>query len=188
MASLHLTAEVSFTAVTRARWILAFCMGLFITSELHAAAVRIYGIPSRRQLVLMPLNQPVDPSVKLPPPSAPNLGTGALGATTLPADVEIEKAPGAAVAIVPKQTAEQRKIKAGRERLNHNALLWQLERAQGGSATAMRSIGMRYLTGDGLEKNEIKAREWLKKGADGGDSAAIKELARLDAKKDLEKK
>lgn len=152
--------------------------------ETSMAALRQPGFPTRRQMIILvpPLQPPFDPTVKLPPPTAPNLGAGAQGPRALPADVEIEKAPSAAKPVVAEESAEKRKLKAGRERLNHNALLWQLERAQAGSPTAMRSIGMRYLTGDGLEKNETKAREWLKKGADGGDSAAIKELARMNAK------
>ena len=168
------------------------CFG-FVCSDAFAA-VRVTGIPSRRQVILVPIYNHFDPSVKLPPPPPPNLGTGALGGTpALPKDLEIERDPSAPVA-VPKaavveveksgapEFAEKKKLQAGRARLNHNALMWQLERAQAGSATAMRSIGMRYLTGDGLEKDEVKAREWLKKGAAGGDTAAQKELTRLDAK------
>jgi len=170
----------------------------FILSEAHAAALRVPGIPSRQQVILVPVYNQIDPTVKLPPPPPPTLGTGALGKPSLPKDVEIEierdpSAPAPAPVSKPKptveapkpaapETDEKRKLQADRTRLNHNALMWQLERAQAGSPSAMRSIGMRYLTGDGLEKDESKAREWLKKGADGGDTAAIKELARLDAK------
>ena len=164
----------------------------FVLSEVRAAALRVTGIPSRRQLILVPVYNQVDSTVKLAPPPPPNLGIGALGRPSLPKDLEIERDPSApapaksapvveAPKPAPIETDEKRKLQAGRARLNHNALMWQLERAQAGSATAMRSIGMRYLTGDGLEKNEAKAREWLKKGADGGDTAAIKELAKLDA-------
>jgi hypothetical protein len=190
MASHRLTVEVCFAVVTRVRWIFSLCLGLIVVAETSKAALRQPGFPTRRQMIVVvpPLQPPFDPTVKLPPPTAPNLGAGAQGPRALPADVEIEKIPSsAAKPAVTEENVEKRKLKAGRERLNHNALLWQLERAQAGSPTAMRSIGMRYLTGDGLEKNETKAREWLKKGADGGDSAAIKELARLEAKR-VEKK
>jgi hypothetical protein len=169
-------------AVIWLRFLILFSIGGLFVSE---AALRQPGFPTRKRLIVMPPYQPVDHSVKLPPPPAPSLGTGAQGEMKLPEDLEIEKLPNAAATpAAVEESAKKRKLKESRERLNHNALLWQLERAKTGSATAMRSIGMRYLTGDGLEKNESKAREWLKKGAEGGDSAAIKELARLDAKKE----
>ena len=168
--------------------LLALFVG-FVLPEARAATLQVTSIPSRRQVIVIPVYHQVDPTVKLPPPPPPNLGTGAWGTPSLPKDLEIEHDPAIPVSPAkieaqkpaPPQTEEKRKLQAGRARLNHNALMWQLERAQAGSPTAMRSIGMRYLTGDGLEKNDAKAREWLKKGADGGDTAAQKELARLDA-------
>jgi hypothetical protein len=183
-----LTDLIWFKAVTRPLVALLFCL-LFPAAS--AAAFRVSGIPSTRRVVLIPIYTQVDSTVKLPPPPVPNLGTGAWGTPPKPADVQIERDPNAPP--VPEKVAtpapaEKRKPAMGEARLNHNALMWQLERAQAGSATAMRSIGMRYLTGDGLEKNETKAREWLKKGAAGGDSAAVKELARLDAVKEEKSK
>jgi hypothetical protein len=170
------------------RRILWLCLGVLAVAQPAAAGLRQPGFPTRRNLIIVvPPLQPVDTSVKLPPPPAPNLGEGARDPNVLPANVEIEKIPSAPKPIVPEESDRKKKQKAERDRQNYKTLIWQLERAQAGSPIAMRSIGMRYLTGDGLEKNETKAREWLKKGADGGDSGAIKELARLDAKS-LEKK
>jgi hypothetical protein len=184
-----LTHLVFFQAVTRPLVALLLCL-LFPAA--NAAAFRVSGIPSTRQVVVIPVYTQIDSTVKLPPPPVPNLGTGAWGAPARPADIQIERDPNAAPAptkaVETPAPAEKQKPIASEARLNHNALMWQLERAQAGSSTAMRSIGMRYLTGDGLEKNEAKAREWLKKGAAGGDSAAVKELARLDAVKEEKSK
>jgi TPR repeat protein len=75
------------------------------------------------------------------------------------------------------------RIKSERVRLNRNALNWQRERAAGGSATAQRSLAMRYLTGDGVEIDEARGMDLLRKGAAGGDSAAQKELAKREPAK-----
>ncbi len=47
-----------------------------------------------------------------------------------------------------------------------------------GSASAMRALGYRYLHGDGVAKDEARGLEWLRKAADRGEVAAIKELAK----------
>src|SRR5687768_18059385 len=68
-------------------------------------------------------------------------------------------------------------------RLNNNALVWQRERAAGGSATAQRSLAFRYLTGDGVDKDHARGMDLLRKAAVGGDSAAQKELAKREPAK-----
>lgn len=45
------------------------------------------------------------------------------------------------------------------------ALEFQVKRAQEGSASAQYDLGIRYLDGKGVERNEDKALEWLKKSA-----------------------
>jgi TPR repeat protein len=142
-------------------------------------------------------NPPAEPIVKLPPPIAPGTDKNQLVAPhhDALATVTIENHGAAdtkaAVTAAPSEKsdveleAEARaaRIKAERKRLNHNALIWQEERAAAGSATAQRSLAMRYLTGDGVEKDEIKGMDLLRKGAAGGDSAAKKELAKREPAK-----
>jgi hypothetical protein len=148
-----LTHRVLFVAVT----FLCILLGCFILCESGAFG---QGIIS-----------------ELPPPGAPGLGKGAI-IDEKKAVTERKEASSGAEAELQRKARQE----VARAKLNQNALNWQLERAKAGSATAMRSIGMRFLTGDGLPKDEKQARDWLKKGADGGDSAAKKELAKLDAK------
>lgn len=147
--------------------------------------------PSRQRFILI---QPIpQPEVsKIAPPSAPKLGQGAQDSVA-PSSIDIEKsAPPEKMKskVSPAEASKKARIDSEHDRLNHNALLWQLERAQAGSGSAMRSIGVRYMEGDGLDKDEAKGREWLKKGADAGDAAAKKILAKMaeaDAKKNSEK-
>lgn len=61
-------------------------------------------------------------------------------------------------------------------------LEFQQKRAAEGSATAQFDLGMRYLAGDGVEKDEATARSWLQKAAANGNSQATKKLRELDAK------
>jgi TPR repeat protein len=42
---------------------------------------------------------------------------------------------------------------------------------------------MRHFTGDGVEKDEVKGMDLLRKAAAGGDSAAKKELAKREPAK-----
>ncbi|MBI3875696.1 MAG: SEL1-like repeat protein [Verrucomicrobia bacterium] len=58
-----------------------------------------------------------------------------------------------------------------------------MKRAESGSAQAQYDLGLRYLTGDGVEKDDGKAREWLQKSADGGNAQARNKLNSLNAAK-----
>ena len=168
---------------------------LFCSRDLSAGPARFQGFPSRQKLVVIAVpNPPAEPVVKLPPPVAPGTDDNLPVAhhTENSGSVTIENnSPGESKPKSPQQKsdaeldAEARKarIKAEHERLDHNALLWQQERAAAGSATAQRSLAMRYLTGDGVEKNETKGMDLLHKAAAGGDSAAKKELAKREPAK-----
>ncbi len=59
----------------------------------------------------------------------------------------------------------------------------QMKRAEGGSAQAQYDLGLRYLSGDGVGKDDAKAREWLEKSAEGGNSEAKRKLESLNAGK-----
>ena len=56
---------------------------------------------------------------------------------------------------------------------------FQKQRAQEGSASAAYELGLRYLKGDGVEKDAERARQWLALAAKGGSSSAQKKLAEL---------
>ena len=55
-----------------------------------------------------------------------------------------------------------------------NSLAFELKNS--GSAWAQYALGMRYLNGNGVEKNEAIAKVWLKAAADNGDARAKKQL------------
>ena len=57
----------------------------------------------------------------------------------------------------------------------------RLERAEGGSKTAQYDVGMKYLSGVGVEPDRAKAREWLDKAAGQKYAPAFNGLGELDA-------
>lgn len=56
---------------------------------------------------------------------------------------------------------------------------FQKQRAQEGSASAAYELGLRYLKGDGVEKDTERARQWLALAAKSGSSQAQQKLAEL---------
>ncbi len=62
-------------------------------------------------------------------------------------------------------------------------LQWQMDRAEKGSDNAQYQLGMRYVKGEGVEKDLVKAKKWLEASAKQGNADAKKELAKLDEKK-----
>ena len=77
---------------------------------------------------------------------------------------------------VPEKTKEQ-KAETLRKTVE-----FQKKRADAGAPTAQYDLGIRYLTGDGVEKDGELARKWLKAAATNGNSQAVKKLAELDKK------
>jgi hypothetical protein len=195
-----LTRTVCFEVVTRLRLLLLLVLALFCLRDASAKSALAGLFPTRQKVIVAApaTNSPAKlppPVAKLPPPVAPGTDPNQpifIHNRDLPAGVEIEKNPPPPPLITDKpaepkpsgpdeaELARQARIKAERERLNHNALLWQEDRAAHGSATAQRSLAMRYLTGDGVEKDETKGMDLLRKAAAGGDSAAKKELAKRE--------
>lgn len=199
--------------MTQLRLPLLLFAALLCLRDSPAAIAQFRGFPSKQRLIVTAIiNPPAETKAKLPPPVAPGMNQLESSAPstrltspvliekhTAPSGIQIEKHTPAAVS-APKiesapapapdpdpdpDPAAQRKarIKAERERLNRNAVAWQQERAAGGSATAQRSLAMRYFIGDGLPKDEVKGMDLLRKAAAGGDSAAKKELAKREPAK-----
>jgi TPR repeat protein len=59
------------------------------------------------------------------------------------------------------------------------AVEFQKKRAAEGVASAQYDLGVRYLKGDGVEKNLDEARKWLDASAKQGNSMAAKKLEDL---------
>ena len=148
--------------------------------DVIAGLARFTGFPTRKLIYVRVPAPPPETAVKLPPPGPPSKLPSHVDVDkdTTPADVAVDGKP-----VANAELEQKARIKADRERLNRNALNWQQERAAAGSATAQRSLGMRYLTGDGVEKDEARGMDLLRKGAAGGDSAAQKELAKREPAK-----
>lgn len=72
----------------------------------------------------------------------------------------------------PKQTAEETERKV---------LEFQKQQAEKGSGYAQYEMGLRYLSGRGVEQDVAKGREWLEKAALNGNSDAQRKLKALDA-------
>ena len=77
---------------------------------------------------------------------------------------------------VPEKTPEQK------AQLLQKTIEFQKKRAAAGAPTAQYDLGMRYLNGDGLEKNPELAQKWLQAAATNGNTQATKELQELNRK------
>lgn len=78
--------------------------------------------------------------------------------------------------IVPAATPEQK------DAAEKKLIEWQKQRAQSGSDNAQYELGVRYLTGKGVEQNDAEAKKWLQKAAAQGHSQAKRKLEELNKK------
>ena len=74
---------------------------------------------------------------------------------------------------LPRQSEEETKRKV---------LEFQMRRAAEGSPQAQYDMAIRYLEGDGVDKDPAKGRELLEQSAQGGHAAAVKKLQTFPAK------
>jgi hypothetical protein len=74
-----------------------------------------------------------------------------------------------------KQAADEKK----RIETAQRVVKWQMDQAEKGYPSAQCSLGLRYLKGDGVPKDEKLGREWLEKAAAQGDGEAKAALAKL---------
>lgn len=176
-ARANLTQALSFRVVIRL-FLLLVGFALLCQRDIAAGADKVNGLPSRQTLIIQA--QPAEPITKLPQPTAP-------GIDSQPRSASVENEPKIEIhparPILDPDAARKLKIKSERERLNTNAVQWQRERAAAGSTIAIRSLGMRYMIGDGVVKDPVKGMDLLRKAAAGGDSAAKRELAKIDSAK-----
>ncbi len=72
------------------------------------------------------------------------------------------------------------KAKAAREEAARKAVEFQKKRAEEGSESAQYELGVRYLKGDGVVKDEATGRKWLAQSAKNGYGPATRKLEELD--------
>jgi TPR repeat protein len=71
------------------------------------------------------------------------------------------------------------KVAAQKSKSERDLLEWQKKRAEAGSDNAQYELGVRYLTGNGVDKDEKVGMEWLTKAAKSGNFQAKKKLEEL---------
>ena len=106
-------------------------------------------------------NQDLNRSLTEPPPAAP-----------APSKT-IKPSPQAVTNVVPEKTAEQKVA------ILQKTIEFQKKRAEAGAPTAQYDLGIRYLNGDGVEKNPELAKKWLHSAATNGNTQAVKKLGEL---------
>jgi TPR repeat protein len=83
---------------------------------------------------------------------------------------------------VPQLTEEQKaQVVAAKSKAGEKVLAWHKELAEKGDAYGEYKMGMRYLTGDGVDKDVEKAKDFLGKSAAQGNKDAASELAKIPA-------
>jgi TPR repeat protein len=120
-----------------------------------------------RKVVPPPANQP--PARQTPPPSAAR-----------PAAPVPPQQPAAVPAPAPVDPAKE---KAKQEEVLKKTIEFQKKRAAEGSPSAQYELGLRYLNGDGLEKDESEGRKWIEQSAKNDYTLAKKKLEELDRKR-----
>ena len=75
------------------------------------------------------------------------------------------------------------KEKAKQEEVLKKTIEFQKKRAAEGSPSAQYELGLRYLYGDGLEKNDAEGRKWIEQSAKNDYTPAKKKLEELEGKK-----
>lgn len=146
---------------------------VLVLTALTGEAQGIRGVTRRTVLSPAPGLQPSPSnitaplSVPLPPPGSPG------GPPSQPA-----AAPARPVVVY--QYKYPTRARADKFETDRKVLEFHKRRAVEGSPHAQYSLGIRYLEGNGVEKNETTAREWLKKSAQNGSEQAKKKLAELD--------
>ncbi len=88
---------------------------------------------------------------------------------------------------VPAKPVDKSKLAAEKEEAKQQLVAYQKERAEQGSARSQYDVGLRYLTGDGVEPDGKVGREWLKKSAAQGNDDAVAKLKELDEAEKAEK-
>ena len=110
------------------------------------------------------------------PPASRPATTGAKPAPT-PAPASTAQPQPAVPAVAVREKSPEEKAEALRKTIE-----FQKARAAEGSSSAQYDLGMRYLNGDGLEKNLELAKKWLQRAADQDNTQAKQQLQLLNKK------
>ena len=78
------------------------------------------------------------------------------------------------------RTYDPGKAAAEKSEAETRLLKWHQERAENGNAYGQYSMGLRYLKGEGVKRNEELGREWLTKAAKQGHDDAYQTLKNAD--------
>jgi len=135
-----------------------------------------------QQLIMLPKGRRYAPPRNPPattPPAPKQEEPKAQIATNSPDPVVPTNRPKL-VRIEPKP--DPAKVAAEKESVLKNTIEYEKTRANEGSGWAQYKLGIRYLNGDGVEKNEATGRKWLQVAADNGESQAQSKLKALDSK------
>jgi TPR repeat protein len=85
-----------------------------------------------------------------------------------------------AVVRIVRPPVDPEKARAAREEAVRRTVAFQMKRAEEGSESAQYELGLRYLKGDGVERDEAKGRHWLGLSAKNGYGPATRKLEDLD--------
>lgn len=80
------------------------------------------------------------------------------------------------------QLSDSSLSEAAKAQVARKTLEFQMKRAEAGAAHAQYDLGVRYLKGDGVEKNLDTARKWLAAAARNGNNQAVKKLEEMNPK------
>jgi len=72
------------------------------------------------------------------------------------------------------------KARASKEEALRKTVEFQKKRAEEGSESAQYELGVRYLKGDGVEKDPVTGRKWLFESSKNGYGPATQKLEELD--------
>lgn len=86
---------------------------------------------------------------------------------------------GAGYSTAAAAPVDPAKVAAQKQKTESDLIKYHRQRAEAGSESAQYELGMRYLAGNGVEKNEKLGREWLEKAAKQGNPKAVKKLEEL---------
>ena len=115
------------------------------------------------------------------PPSAEPTNTPARPAA--PAARPGAPAPAPAASAPWYSPAPREKTKAEKDEALKKTIEFQKTQAEGGSASAQYDLGMRFLNGDGVERNEATAKKWFELAAKQDHTQARKQLELLNPAK-----
>ncbi len=133
-------------------------------------------LPSFGQYSARRLTRRIAPQTQPPPQQAP-----AQPAQAAPAPAPVQPGYQAPAVAAPSAPVDPQKVAAQKSKSERDLLAWQKKRAEEGSDNAQYELGMRYMTGNGVEQDEKQGREWIEKAAKNGNAKAVKKLEELNA-------